>query len=40
MYEKEDYAREIVSAGAIDFISKGASASEMVAAIQNAGAVM
>jgi PAS domain S-box-containing protein len=40
MYEKKDYAREIVSAGAIDFISKGATASEMVAAIQNAVAVM
>ncbi|WP_020590088.1 MASE3 domain-containing protein [Desulfobacter curvatus] len=40
MYEKKDYAREIVSAGAIDFISKGAKASEMVAAIQNAVAVI
>lgn len=40
MYEKKDYAREIVSAGAIDFISKGATASEMVSAIQNAVAFM
>ena len=36
MYEKEEYARDIISAGAVNFISKGCTASEMVAAIQNA----
>nr|WP_319492798.1 MASE3 domain-containing protein [uncultured Desulfobacter sp.] len=36
MYEKKDYARDMISAGAVDFISKGCSSSEMVAAIRNA----
>jgi two-component system invasion response regulator UvrY len=36
MYEKEEYARDIISAGAVNFISKGCTASEMVTAIQNA----
>ena len=39
MYEKKDYARDIISAGAVDFISKGCSAPEMVAAIQNAASL-
>lgn len=36
MHEKKDYARDIISAGAVDFISKGCTAPEMVSAIQNA----
>jgi PAS domain S-box-containing protein len=36
MYEKGEYARDIISAGAVNFISKGCTASEMVTAIQNA----
>ncbi|WP_035239415.1 response regulator [Desulfobacter vibrioformis] len=36
MYEKKDYARDMISAGAVDFISKGCSSAEMVAAIKNA----
>ncbi|NDY70640.1 hypothetical protein DO021_02165 [Desulfobacter hydrogenophilus] len=36
MYEKKEYARDIIAAGAVNFISKGCTASEMVAAIQNA----
>ncbi|WP_321492352.1 MASE3 domain-containing protein [uncultured Desulfobacter sp.] len=36
MYEKKDYARDMISAGAVDFISKGCTSSEMVAAIRNA----
>ncbi|WP_320039888.1 MASE3 domain-containing protein [uncultured Desulfobacter sp.] len=39
MYEKKDYARDMISAGAVDFISKGCSSSEMVAAIRNAATV-
>jgi PAS domain S-box-containing protein len=36
MYEKKDYARDMIAAGAVDFISKGSSSAEMVAAIKNA----
>ncbi len=36
MHEKKEYARDIISAGAVDFISKGCTAPEMVSAIQNA----
>ena len=36
MYEKKDYAREMISAGAVDFISKGCTSVEMVTAIKNA----
>nr|WP_320192036.1 MASE3 domain-containing protein [uncultured Desulfobacter sp.] len=36
MYEKKDYARDMISAGAVDFISKESSSAEMVAAIKNA----
>ena len=36
MYEKKDYARDMISAGAVDFISKGSSSAEMVAAIKDA----
>lgn len=36
MYEKTDYARDMISAGAVDFISKESSSVEMVTAIKNA----
>lgn len=36
MYEKENYARDMISAGAVDFISKESSSVEMVTAIKNA----
>jgi len=36
MYDKKDYARDMISAGAVDFISKGCTSVEMVTAIKNA----